>query len=46
MIAEGGLTTGIVESLAPVTDFFAAGDEIWRAGDPAAAAKALFAPIL
>ena len=46
VIAEGGLTTGIVESLAPVTDFFAAGDEIWRAGDPAAAAKALFAPIL
>ncbi|MCV2870427.1 thiamine phosphate synthase [Defluviimonas sp. WL0002] len=46
VIAEGGLTLGLVESLAPVTDFFAFGDEIWNSEDPAQAARALFAPIL
>lgn len=46
VIAEGGLTAALVEDFAPVTDFFAVGDEIWRAEDPAAALKALLAPIL
>lgn len=46
VIAEGGLTAALVESLAPVTDFFAVGDEIWRHDDPAAALKVLLAPIL
>ncbi len=46
VIAEGGLTTALVADLAPVTDFFAVGDEIWRAEDPVAAIRALLAPIL
>lgn len=46
VIAEGGLTAALVADLAPVTDFFAVGDEIWRAEDPAAALRALLAPIL
>lgn len=46
VIAEGGLTAPLVETLAPVTDFFAVGAEIWRDDDPAAALKALLAPIL
>ncbi len=46
VIAEGGLTTELVESFAPVADFFAIGTEIWGADDPAAALKALMAPIL
>ena len=46
VIAEGGLTTELVESFAPVADFFTIGTEIWGADDPAAALKALMAPIL
>ena len=46
VIAEGGLTAELVESFAPVADFFAIGTEIWGADDPAAALKALMAPIL
>lgn len=46
IIAEGGLTLELVESLAPVTDFFAVGDEIWSSDNPAEAAKRLLAPIL
>jgi len=46
VIAEGGLTPALVESFAPVTDFFAVGEEIWHAEDPTAALKALLAPIL
>jgi thiamine-phosphate pyrophosphorylase len=34
VIAEGGLTAGLVETFAPFTDFFAIGDEIWAADDP------------
>jgi len=45
-IAEGALTRDLVESLAPVTDFFALGEEIWSTDDPAAALKAVLAPIL
>ncbi|WP_417248888.1 thiamine phosphate synthase [Celeribacter sp.] len=38
VVAEGALDTETVRNLAPVTDFFAIGDEIWREED---AAKAL-----
>jgi thiamine-phosphate pyrophosphorylase len=34
-----------VAQLAPVTDFFAIGAEIWKAEDPLAALKALTAPL-
>lgn len=41
VVAEGGLTPELVRSLAPVTDFFAVGEEIWNTEDPVAALKAL-----
>jgi thiamine-phosphate pyrophosphorylase len=43
VVAEGGLDPDAVARLAPVTDFFGIGDEIWRADDPAAALGALIA---
>ncbi|MGD9863340.1 MAG: thiamine phosphate synthase [Pseudodonghicola sp.] len=43
VVAEGGLTPELVAQLAPVTDFFGIGDEIWGAEDPLAALKALTA---
>ena len=46
VIAEGALTRDLVESFAPVTDFFALGPEIWGAEDPLAALKAILSPIL
>lgn len=45
VIAEGGLTADLVAALAPVTDFFSIGPEIWTAEDPAAALRALLAPL-
>ncbi len=36
VVAEGGLTSALVTQLSPVTDFFAFGEEIWTAEDPAA----------
>jgi thiamine-phosphate pyrophosphorylase len=45
VVAEGALTPELVELLAPVADFLAIGDEIWQAGDPAAALRALLAPL-
>jgi thiamine-phosphate pyrophosphorylase len=41
VVAEGGLDANLVADLAPVTDFFAIGPEIWRADDPLAALLAL-----
>lgn len=46
VIAEGALTRDLVESFAPVTDFFALGPEIWGTEDPLAALKAILSPIL
>ena len=46
VIAEGALTHSLVESFAPVTDFFALGPEIWGTEDPLAALKAILSPIL
>ncbi len=43
VVAEGALTPALVADLAPVTDFFAFGEEIWQAPDPVAALKALVA---
>lgn len=45
VVAEGALTPDLVAKLAPVTDFFAIGPEIWSAPDPEAALKALLAPL-
>ena len=43
VVAEGALTADLIASLAPVTDFFAIGDEIWAADAPATALKTLLA---
>lgn len=37
VVAEGALDEALIRDLAPVTDFFAIGTEIWNADDPAAA---------
>ena len=37
VVAEGALTTELVRTLTPHTDFFGIGDEIWTSDDPAAA---------
>lgn len=41
VVAEGQLTTDLVSKLAPVVDFFAIGEEIWREDDPLSALKTL-----
>ena len=33
VVAEGALTRDVVAELAPVTDFFGIGEEIWREDD-------------
>lgn len=43
VVAEGALTEEIVTRLAPVTDFFAIGEEIWREDDAVAALARLVA---
>ncbi|MEM7317526.1 MAG: thiamine phosphate synthase [Pseudomonadota bacterium] len=43
VVAEGGLTPDLIERLAPHTDFFGIGDEIWASDDPAGAMRALIA---
>ena len=43
VVAEGALDAALVRQLAPVTDFFAFGDEIWQHDDPVAALAALVA---
>lgn len=45
VIAEGALTRDLIARLAPLTDFFAIGEEIWGADDPVAALAALTAPL-
>lgn len=45
VVAEGALTRALVEDLAPVTDFFAIGEEIWKHDDPLAALRDLVAPL-
>lgn len=41
VVAEGALDLALIRSLAPVTDFFAIGEEIWREDNPAAALTTL-----
>jgi len=43
VIAEGALDGDLVRSLAPVTDFFAFGAEVWEAEDPAVRLRSLYA---
>ncbi len=43
VVAEGALDAERVARLAPVTDFFALGEEIWREDDPAGALGRLIA---
>lgn len=43
VIAEGALNAETVARLAPITDFFAIGPEIWPAEDPRTALRALVA---
>lgn len=45
VVAEGHLDTALVESLAPVTDFFGIGEEIWRDDDPTGALGRLLVPL-
>lgn len=45
VVAEGALTLADIERLAPITDFFAIGEEIWRKDDPVAALKTLLSPL-
>lgn len=45
VVVEGALTVDLVESLAPLADFLAFGEEIWRHPDPVAALRALIAPL-
>lgn len=43
VVAEGALDEDLVRALAPITDFFAIGEEIWRQDDPSAAMGRLIA---
>lgn len=43
VVAEGALTEELVRDLAPVTDFFGIGEEIWSSDDPVAALARLVA---
>ncbi|GGX62484.1 thiamine phosphate synthase [Tateyamaria omphalii] len=45
IVAEGGLTLDLVKRLAPITDFFGVGEEIWGDEDPAAALARLMEPL-
>lgn len=45
VMAEGGLNQPVIEALAPVTDFFAIGPEIWGGEDPLTALVGLLAPL-
>ncbi len=43
VVAEGALDLDMIRTLAPFTDFFGIGDEIWQADDPVSALKTLIA---
>ncbi|EDM70758.1 thiamine-phosphate pyrophosphorylase, putative [Roseobacter sp. AzwK-3b] len=43
VVAEGALDAQLIAALAPVTDFFGIGDEIWSTEDPAGALGKLIA---
>ncbi|MBS1302782.1 thiamine phosphate synthase [Loktanella sp. SALINAS62] len=41
VVAEGALDADLIQQIAPHTDFFGIGDEIWSSDDPAAALQSL-----
>jgi thiamine-phosphate pyrophosphorylase len=41
VVAEGALDADLIRALAPHTDFFGIGDEVWKEDNPAAALGAL-----
>jgi thiamine-phosphate pyrophosphorylase len=43
VVAEGGLTPALITSLAPITDFFGIGEEIWASDNPQTALQDLIA---
>jgi len=43
VITEGALTIDLIARFAPVTDFFAIGEEIWNTDNPLAALQTLVA---
>ncbi len=43
IVAEGAVTEDLISDFAPVTDFFAIGEEIWNTDDPLATLKQLMA---
>lgn len=45
IVAEGHLDVDLVAQFAPITDFFAIGEEIWRHEDPVNALSDLLAPL-
>ncbi len=45
VVAEGALDQTMIETLAPITDFFAIGPEIWETDDPATTLEALTSPL-
>lgn len=45
VVAEGALTTALVEHLGPVADFFAIGPEVWAEEDAGATLRRLIAPL-
>ncbi len=45
VVAEGALDAELIAQLAPITDFFGLGDELWLTDDPLATLKALTAPL-
>lgn len=45
VVAEGALDSTRVAALAPMTDFFGIGDEIWRHDDPVTALAEVLAPL-
>ena len=45
VVAEGGLGTAEMRELAPVTDFFGIGEEIWEADDPKDALASMMAAL-
>ncbi|MFV0490354.1 MAG: thiamine phosphate synthase [Pseudorhodobacter sp.] len=45
VVAEGALCVETVADLAPVTDFFGIGDEIWTDDSPVSALRTLIAPL-
>lgn len=44
-VAEGQLDVDMIRALAPMTDFFGIGDEIWGSDDPAAALASLWSAV-